>query len=309
MTCGTPRPGRPRRNARQPWMPARLHQNDRRKRMRVAAMVCAGLMVASLAGAVTEADVIKYYRKKANVAPSLKVAVTGLKDSAVKGLKEGTLEVGEGPATRKVPFAVSSDMRYAIFAPIEDDSSDPAKVVMDKINVKGEPFKGGANAKVVIVEYSDFQCPFCGKAYNTVENQVLKEYGDKVKFYFRNYPLPFHPWAEAGAVAAACAKQQKPEAYWKVYGYQFENQAQITPDTVKPKATEVLTATGIDMAKWNDCYDNKKSLPQVKAQMQEGSSVGVTGTPGFIINGRLISGAQPFEAFKAVIDDELASAK
>jgi protein-disulfide isomerase len=270
-------------------------------------MVCAGLMVASLAGAVTEADVIKYYRKKANVAPAMKVAVAGLKDSAVKGLKEGTLEIGEGPATRKVPFAVSADMRYAIFAPIEDVTSDPAKIVMDKINLKGEPFKGGAGAKVVIVEYSDFQCPFCSKAYNTVESQVLKEYGDKVKFYFRNYPLPFHPWAELGAVAAECAKQQKPEAFWKLYSFQFENQAQINPDNVKAKATEVLTPTGIDMTKWADCFDNKKSLPQVKAEMAEGSSVGVTGTPGFIINGRLVSGAQPFENFKNIIDDELAA--
>jgi len=278
--------------------------------MRVVAMlVCGGLLAsASLAGA-TEEQLIKYYRKKANVAPALKVGVTGLKDSAVKGLKEGVLEVGEGPSARKIPFAASADMHYVVFAGVEDVTVDPSKAVMEKIALKGEPFKGGANAKVTIVEYSDFQCPFCSKAYTTVETQVLKEYGDKVKFYFKNYPLPFHPWAELGAIATECAKQQKPDAYWKLYSSLFENQAQINPQNVKDKATEFLNGTGIDMAKWNECYDSKKTQPLVKAQMAEGSSVGVTGTPGFIINGRLLSGAQPFDSFKAVIDDELASAK
>src|SRR5262245_39981883 len=278
--------------------------------MRVAGLLlCGGLLAsASLAGA-TEEQLIKYYRKKANVAPALKVAVTGLKDSPVKGLKEGTLEVGEGQSVRKVPFAASADLRYAMFSGVEDVTADPAKAVMEKITLKGEPFMGGANAKVTIVEWSDFQCPFCSKAYATVENQVLKEYGDKVKFYFKHYPLPFHPWAEAGAIAAECAKQQKTDAFWVVYKGLFEGQAGITADNVKQKVTEMLASSNLDMTKFNDCFDNKKPLPEVKAQMAEGSSVGISGTPGFIINGRLVSGAQPFENFKNIIDDELASAK
>ena len=257
--------------------------------------------------ATPDEQLIKYYRKKANVPPSQKVTVSGLHDSTIKGAKEGTLEIGEGAAAQKVPFTMSADGRYAVFAPVEDVTVDPAKAVMDKISLKGEPFKGPANAKVTIVEYSDFQCPFCSRGYATIEKQVLTSYGDKVRFYYKHYPLPFHPWAEAGAVAAECAKQQKPEAFWKLYSSLFENQGQITADNLKEKATGYLAGTGIDMAKWNDCFDNKKSLPQVKAQMQEGSSVGVRGTPGFIINGRLVSGAQPFESFKNVIDDELAS--
>ncbi|TMA96358.1 MAG: hypothetical protein E6J77_01355, partial [Deltaproteobacteria bacterium] len=89
---------------------------------------------------------------------------------------------------------MSGDGRYAVFAAVEDVTVDPAKAV--------------------IVEYSDFQCPFCSRGYATIEKQVLTSYGDKVRFYYKHYPLPFHPWAEAGAVAAECAKQQKPEAFW-----------------------------------------------------------------------------------------------
>jgi protein-disulfide isomerase len=252
---------------------------------------------------------VSYYRKKANVPPSQKVTIVALKDTAIAGVKEGTLQIGEGPGAQSVPFAQSADGRYAMFSNVEDVTADPGKAVMDKINLKGEPAKGPADAKVTIVEYSDFQCPFCSRGYNTMEKQVLTQYGDKVKFYYKHYPLPFHPWAELGAVAAECAKQQKPDAFWKVYTGLFEHQGEINPDNVKAKATEYLGDSGIDMNAWNDCFDNKKSLPAVKAQMAEGSSVGVRGTPGFIINGRLVSGAQPFESFKNIIDDELASAK
>ncbi len=278
---------------------------------RIGVLVLGGLLaVVATAAADNSEQLIKYYRKKNNLPPAQKVALTGVKDSTtIKGAKEGTLEIGEGPAAQKVSVITSPDYKFAIFGQVEDVTVDPSKAIMDKITLKGEPSKGGANAKVTIVEYSDFQCPFCSKGYATMENQVLKEYGDKVKFYYKHYPLPFHPWAEKGAVAAECAKEQKPEAFWKLYSSFFENQAQISPDSVKEKASGFLQGTGIDMAKWNDCFDNSKSLPKVKAQMAEGASVGVRGTPGFIINGRLVSGAQPFENFKNVIDDELASVK
>jgi protein-disulfide isomerase len=290
--------------------------------MRVARLVLLGGLVAlagcggssqqaaapQQTGASENTQLVSYYRKKANVPPSQKVTVVGLKDAAIGGVKEGNLQIGDGPSAQSVPFTQSADGRYAIFAAVEDVTADPGKAVMQKISLKGEPSKGPADAKVTIVEYSDFQCPFCSRGYNTMEKQVLPQYADKVRFYYKHYPLPFHPWAEAGAVAAECAKQQKPDAYWKVYSGLFENQGQISADNVKAKATEFMADTGVDMNAWNDCYDNKKSLPQVKAQMAEGSSVGVRGTPGFIINGRLVSGAQPFESFKNIIDDELASA-
>jgi protein-disulfide isomerase len=121
--------------------------------------------------------------------------------------------------------------------------------------------------------------------------------------------LPFHQWAETGAIAAECAKQQNADAFWKVYRGFFEGQKDVTPQNVKDKATEYLKDAGIDMARWTECFDGRKTADQVKAAMQEGSSFGVTGTPAFFVNGRQLIGAQPFEAFKAIIDDELASAK
>ena len=277
-------------------------------RQSVVLLLAATLAAPCVAGAAGDGSeqLIKYYRKKQNLPPTQKVAVTGVKDSSIKGAKEGTLEIGDGAGAQKVSFIATPDLKYVVFGNVEDVTVDPSKAIMDKISLKGEPHKGPENAKVTIVEYSDFQCPFCSKGYQTIEKQVLANYGDKVKFYYKNYPLPFHPWAKKGAVAAACAKEQKPDAFWKLYSFWFENQGQVTPDNVKDKATDVLKDTGIDMAKWTDCFDNQKTAAKVDAEMQEGSSVGVRGTPGFIINGRLISGAQPYENFKNVIDDELA---
>jgi protein-disulfide isomerase len=273
----------------------------------LAALVCVGWFVpaAQAADDATTKKVTEYYRRKANVPPSAQVEVKDLKASPIKGAKTGKLSVGG----REVEFTVSEDGHYAIFGEMEDLSTDPFAGVMKKISLKGVLYKGPDNAKVTIVEYSDFQCPFCSRGYQTMETQVLKEYGDKVKFVYKNFPLPMHPWAEAAAVGVECAGQQKPAGYWALYNYYFTNQRDVTPQNIKDKSIEALKDSGVDTAKFSDCLDNKKTLDQVKAQQAEGGTVGVNGTPAFIINGRLLSGAQPFEAFKAVIDDVLARAK
>jgi len=247
-------------------------------------------------------NLVAYYRRKANVPPNTEVQVKDVANSPIKGAKTGSLSVGG----RSVAFTASNDGRYVIFGDLEDTSVDPFQGVMKKISLEGVAARGPSNAKVTIVEYSDFQCPFCSRAYQTVENQVLKEYGDKVRFVYKNFPLPMHPWAEPAAVASVCARQQSPEAFWKLYSLYFEKQREITPQNLKDMSLEALKDVSIDTAQFSDCVDGKKTLDIVKAEQKEGSSVGVNGTPAFIINGRLVSGAQPFENFKAVIDDELA---
>jgi protein-disulfide isomerase len=248
---------------------------------------------------------VEYYRRKANVPPSANVQVEGLKDAPIKGAKVGELKVGG----RSVQFLVSDDGRYAVFGDVEDLSVDPFKAVMKKIKLEGRPSIGPKDAKVTIVEYSDFQCPFCKRGYDTIETQVLKEYGDKVRFFYKNFPLSFHPWAQSGAIAAECALEQNDEAFWKVYHALFEGQKEINLQNLKDKAHTALEGTKVDMAKFDDCFDNKKTAGKVAEEMKEGQSVGVSGTPAFIINGRLISGAQPFAQFKSIIDDELARAQ
>jgi protein-disulfide isomerase len=271
----------------------------------VAALVVVVAVVAAPAATIDNDRLIKYYRSKANLPPTQKIVVADVKKSALnKNMEEGTLEIGEEPALQRVSFVASEDGRYVIFGDVEDTTVDPRKVTMSKIDLSGLPSKGGRSAKVTIVEYSDFQCPFCNRAYATME-QLLKEYGDKVELYYKNYPLPFHNWAEPAAIAAECARQQSPDAFWTVYKGLFEAQKDLTAANVKEKVTGMLAASGIDMSKFNDCFDNKKSLADVNAQKAEGLALGIQGTPGFVINGRLVSGAQPIEQFKSIIDAEL----
>lgn len=263
------------------------------------------LLAVATARAQDKEKILEYYKRKTNVAPNAQVTIGDLTPSKIKGAKEGTIQVGN----QKQTFIVSDDGRYVVFGEVEDLTVDPFAAVMKKIDVKGRPFKGNKDAKVTIVEYSDFQCPFCKRGYDTIETQVLKEYGDKVKFYYKHLPLAFHPWAEPSAIATECALEQKEAAYWKLYAYYFENQKDLNPQNLKEKTLEALKDTGIDIAKFTDCFDNKKTLDKVKAQAAEAQSLGIQGTPGFIINGRALKGAYPFEQFKAIIDDELARAK
>jgi protein-disulfide isomerase len=274
--------------------------------------VLAATMLVVGAGQAADDDTSKriadYYRRKSNLPPEVTISVTNVQDATIKGAKSATLEMSRGGQVQKVDVLMSPDGRYVVFGSIEDVTADPFAEVMKKINLKGEPMKGGKNAKVTIVEYSDFQCPYCARAHDTVENQVLKEYGDKVRLVHKNFPLAFHKWAEPAAIASECIYDQNPDAYWKVYSGLYKAQSSVTPENVKDKTLETLGDTKIDMAKFDDCYNGKKTLDRVKADMAEGQSVGVSGTPAFLINGRKISGAQPFQNFKAVIDDELQRA-
>ena len=277
----------------------------------LAALLAVAGIEATLALADDAANqkIVDYYRRKSNLPPDVEAKVTDITDSKLPGLKMATLKLSKGGQTQDVQILMSPDGRYVVFGELEDVTADPFKAIAAKIKTDGKPVRGAKDAKVTIVEFSDFQCPYCARAHQTMSDQVMKEYDGKVKLVYKFFPLGFHPWAEPAAVAAACAFEQDPDAFWKLYDYFFTNQQQLNPQNVKEKATEELKGTKVKMDKWNDCFDNKKSLPQVKQQQAEGEGLGVRGTPAFFVNGRMLVGAQPFPKFKDVSDDELSSAK
>jgi protein-disulfide isomerase len=161
--------------------------------------------------------------------------------------------------------------------------------------------KGPATAPVTIVEYSDYQCPFCRRAHPTME-RVLKEYGDKVRFVYRDYPLNFHPRAVPSSVAARCAAEQG--KFWEYHTNLMEVNGDLSDADLGKRATDL----SLDMAAFDACYASKKFEAAIQSDFQAGAAVGVTGTPAFFVNGRMIVGARPFEDFKNVIDDELQRA-
>lgn len=150
----------------------------------------------------------------------------------------------------------------------------------------GRPTKGPSAAPVEIIEFSDFQCPFCLSAFPTVQ-QVMKDYEGKIKFTYRHYPLPNHAAARPSAEASACAAEQN--KFWEFHDRLFVNQGKLAAADLKQYATDL----GLNMADFNACVDSHKFAKQVEEDLDAGNKAGVNGTPAFFVNGRVLSGAQP----------------
>ena len=170
-----------------------------------------------------------------------------------------------------------------------------------KVSADDDAFKGDKNAPVTIIEFSDYECPFCTRFYTQTLAQIQKEYIDtgKVKFVYRDFPLGFHQNAQKAAEAAECAGEQ--DRYFDMHDKLFENGVAGGVASFKKFAGQI----GLNQGDFDNCLDSGKMASEVKKDFQDGQSYGVSGTPAFFVNGKLISGAQPFSAFKQMIDAEL----
>jgi protein-disulfide isomerase len=310
------------------------------KMIRILPALALGLVACNLAlgpGAAS-ADDTNADARKARILANLQVQFPQLKDmspvmgeiksSGIAGLDQGTFIVG-GRQTQA--FLVTADNKKfwmvsgepldvsksdeEIKAALADQAKKEAEAAANKAKdleaaIAGRPFRGNAKAEVTIVEFSDFQCPYCTRGAQTME-QVIAKYPNDVKFVFKHFPLNFHPWALPAAVAAECANNQKPEAFWALHDAYFKNQKDITPANLAEKNKEYLAGSGIDMAKFVACSEDKdteeykKASQTVNADMSLGGRLGVSGTPGFFVNGHFLNGAMPIEQF----DEAIAKAK
>jgi protein-disulfide isomerase len=182
-----------------------------------------------------------------------------------------------------------------------DEPSKDQHPERQHIPLVGVP-KGAASAPITIVEFVDFQCPFCGRATATID-QVFKEYLGQVRFYVRHSPLPFHPDAPLAAEAALAAEAQGKS--WQMHDKLFADPRNLARETIEGHAREM----GLDMPRFLQALDANAYKARIETDMTLAEQVGARGTPMFFINGRKLSGAQPFEAFKEVIDEELSQAQ
>jgi protein-disulfide isomerase len=161
--------------------------------------------------------------------------------------------------------------------------------------------KGNADAKVTLIEYSDFQCPYCLRHKGTTD-QIIKDYGDKVRLVFRQFPLTsIHPEAEKAAEASECAAEQG--KFWEMYEKIFADNEAGTMSVAKWK--EEAKNLKLNTSKFNDCLDSGKYSNKISQQAADGSAAGVEGTPATFVNGELVSGALPYDQFKQIIDGKL----
>ena len=213
-----------------------------------------------------------------------------------------------GPAIRRY---IEDQQRTAAYEAMVADlrkAGPPVRVVLDAprytVDVAADdPALGPANAAVTLVEFSDFQCPFCARVMPTLK-RVKEAYGDRVRIVWKDFPLTsIHPQAFKAAEAGQCAREQG--KFWDLHDRLFANQQALEPESLKKYAADA----GLDAAKFNACLDTAKYGDRVQEQMGVGTSLGVGSTPTVFVNGRLISGAQPYEVFTSVIDEELQRAR
>ena len=171
-----------------------------------------------------------------------------------------------------------------------------------EVSIDDDAILGNRDAPVTIIEFSDYECPFCGRFHEQTFPQIKEEYIDtgKVRFVFRDFPLSFHENAQKASEAAECADEQG--KFWEYNEILFKNQDKLAVSDLKDYAKGL----GLDETEFNSCLDSGKMASEVAKDMSEGQAYGVKGTPAFFINGKLISGAQPLSAFKQAIDAALA---
>lgn len=184
--------------------------------------------------------------------------------------------------------------------PVEVYVKKPVRPIFE-VEVGDAPFMGGADAKVTIVEFSDFQCPFCKKGA-TIMDDLKKKYGNKIKIAFKQFPLPFHNHAHTASQAALCAYEQDKAKFWKFHDEMFGDQTKLDNEGLKKTAAKL----GLKTDEFDKCLGSGKMAAKVNADMEQGKKVGVKSTPTFFVNGQMVNGAHPVETFSEIIDAELA---
>jgi len=250
-------------------------------------------------------DIIR--QNYSNLPPQVSFTFGSVISSEVQGLLKGEFTMSLQGQTQSDTFYITQDKRFLVLGRAFDISEDPFLAIMKKIDLTDVPSRGPEKAKVTIVEYSDFQCPFCSRAYATIEGDVLKKYGKKVRFVYKHFPLTnLHPWAESAAIGAECAYIQKKNAFWDIYNDLYKNQSSITLQNLREKLLEYAKKAGLKIDAFTACVDSQATRERVNKQIQEATAVGVRSTPSFFVNGRALIGAQPADKFEAVIKKELS---
>ncbi|MDR3747033.1 MAG: thioredoxin domain-containing protein [Acidobacteriota bacterium] len=251
-----------------------------------------------------------------NVPPDVKVTVGEQKPSEFPDYSTVSITLSKGEKAQTMEFLLSKDGKSLVRMSKIDLTKDPYAETMKKIDVAGRPIRGNPDAKVTIVNYDDFECPFCARMHTTLMSDVMKEYGDKVKIVYKDYPLTMHPWAIHAANNANCLAKESGKGYWEYADYVHANQRTIngTQKDVQNSFNELDHITldigkknGADTAKLQACI---KAQPDavLKASIAEADSLGVNATPTVFVNGQRLEGAADMEEVRAAVNQQLLAA-
>ncbi len=260
-----------------------------------------------------EKQVRSYY----NIPPQVKVLFSNFHPSPdFPNFDALTITFDGGERKQAYDFLLSKDDKTLARLTKLDLTKDPYAENMSKLDITGRPVRGNKSAKVVVVNFDDFQCPFCSKMHQTLFPEMLKEYGDSVMFVYKDFPLQeIHPWATRAAVDANCLAAQNEDAYWDFADYIHANQRQVNSqsgrDAQFAELDKIALSQGqkhnVDATKLQACV-KAQNEDQVKASMKEAQGLGVQATPTMFVNGQELDGALPIAEVRATLDQALVRA-
>lgn len=279
---------------------------------------CAALLLAAVVwgqkapapakkSALDKATLEAYVRHLFVLDSRITVTVGDPTPSEVPGFVEEMVHASLGPQSQDFKFLISKDGSKILQASVFDVNRNPFKAELDKLKTDRAPSMGTKGAPVVIVEFSDFECPYCKAEAEELRKNLLTTYPTQVRLYFKTYPLEsLHPWAKAAAIASRCAYKQNAEAFWSFHDYVFGHQSEITAENLNDKVMEwAKGAQGIDSAQLGQCMETKATENQVAADQAEGAALEINGTPTLFINGRRLAQVVDWAALKNIIDYEI----
>lgn len=236
-----------------------------------------------------QANVERYVRKLFAWGPEFQVKVSAPVDAAVPGFYQVSVEVSAGGQSDTGLMYVSKDGRFILRGDLHDTTKDPFAANRASITTEDSPWKGAANPKIIIVEYSDFQCPSCRGLHNTLK-EVLPKY-PQVRVVYKDLPLEqIHPWAVTAAIAGRCAYQQSGDAFWKMHDYFFENQDAIKPDNAWQMIFAQAGQIGLNIDDFRACMISPEAKAAVEKSVAEAGKLRIGNTPTIFINGRRMVG-------------------
>jgi protein-disulfide isomerase len=285
---------------------------------RRALLLCLLVCLGCSAQAPTELSqkIERQLRASYSVPATVKVSVSAPHASEFPNYDALTVTFDGDGKKQNLDFLVSKDQKTLIRMSKMDLSKDPYAENMKKIDTKGRPVRGNPNAKVVVVNYDDFQCPYCSAMHKTLFPQLLKEYGDRVAFIYKDFPLAeIHPWAIHAAVDANCLAAQNTDAYWDFADNIHTNRDTVNSEKGKDNqfgAIDKMTQAEsdkfkLDSGKLQACV-KAQNEDTVRASMKEGESLGVSGTPTMFVNGQMVDGARTVAEVRALFDSALQQA-
>lgn len=289
-----------------------------RRLFMVLLLVCLGCSAQSAAPTAPDTSQRIEHRVRAyySIPADVKITVGLLRPSEFPNYDALTITMdGEGKKNA-YEFLLSKDSKTLLRLTKMDLTTDPYAENVKKISLAGRPFRGNKEAKVVVVNYDDFQCPFCSKMHQVFFPEVLKEYGDRVEFVYKDFPLSeIHPWATHAAVDANCLAAQNNDAYWDfadyIHGNQRDVSAEKTRDAQFAALDRLTTEQGqkhsLDQTKLQACI-KAQNEDGIKASIREAEGVGVNATPTWFVNGQEIDGVLPVAEVRQTLDRALQQA-